>query len=140
VTDLPTKMDKMLKVLEIVAESGEIPVAQIAKKLHKKIASIKIYLSYLEELGLIYVFQKDNKQIARVIPDYIARSGDIMIAVIDHNVIVWRCPFTDVCEYYNKGCPTIDKCMYLTTFLPALRDALTQQQNGTQTDEHDQQE
>lgn len=142
--DLPSKIDKLLELLEIVATHERISVNALARKLHKKIASIRLYLEYLEELGLIYTEKVDRTTYVNIAADMVAKVGDSMIAVVNGNAIVWRCPFTSICPYYEKGCTTADKCMFLSTFIPAVEEAMskysqTEDQDDSQASQEQQQ-
>jgi len=137
--DLPSKLDKMLRILEIIAEEEDISIARLAKRLHTKIASIKLYLDYLEELGLIYRYDDGKAQHARITADMVAKIGDTMLAVVNGKAMVWRCPLADVCPYYDKGCTTVDKCLFLSAMLPAIDEAVKQYGHESQTSDTDQQ-
>ena len=125
--DLPTKLDRLLEILEIIAKEEQISVARLAKRLNTKISSIKLYLEYLEELGLIYRYHNGKANMVQITADVVAKVGDTMMAVVDGKAVVWRCPFRDICPYYDEGCTTADKCMFLSAFVPAIQDAITQQ-------------
>lgn len=111
--DLPSKMDKLLEILETVAEKERISVNALARKLHTKIASIRLYLDYLEELGLIYTEKDGRTTYVNIAADMVAKVGDTMIAVVNGKTLIWRCPFKEICPYYEKGCTTVDKCPFL---------------------------
>lgn len=125
--DLPSKLDRLLEVLEIIAQEQEITINALAKRLHTKIGSIKIYLDYLEELGLIYRWKDGRSTHIKITADMVAKIGDTMVAAVNGRAIVWRCPFTEICEYYEEGCTTADKCLYLSAVLPAIEEFISKQ-------------
>lgn len=122
--DLPTKMDKLLDILEMIAKEGEVSLTSIGRKMKTRISGIKIYVEYLEELGLIYRVRKGNTTYVRPIRDVVTRVGDTMVAITGDTVFVWRCPFKDICPYYKTGCTTTDKCFFTKTVIPAIEEAL----------------
>jgi len=123
--DLPSKLDKLLRILEIIAKHGELSANQLAKELGVKIGSIKIYIEYLEELGLIYTKKDVRTTRIKLLAQTVAKIGDTMLAAVDGKVVVWRCPFTEICPYFESGCTTADKCLFLSAFLPAINEALS---------------
>ena len=128
--DLPSKVDKMLDILEIIAQKGDISLTELAKRLNTKIANITIYLDYLEELGLIYKYKKNRATRVKILADMVARIGDTMVAITENGAFVWRCPFKDICPYYKTGCTTVDNCPFLQAFNIAVSNVL-EEINGT---------
>ena len=121
--DLPTKLDRLLEILETIAKEGQISVARLAKRMNTKISSIKLYLEYLEELGLIYRYHNGKANMVQITADAVAKVGDTMIAVVNGNTIVWRCPLRDICPYFESGCTTVDNCPFLQAISEMDADA-----------------
>jgi len=113
VADLPSKLDRLLEILEIIAVSEQISISKLAKMLKTKVGSIKLYLDYLEELGLIYRWKEGRRTLIKITAEVVAKVGDTMIAVVNGNTIIWRCPLKTACPYFQKGCTTVDKCPFL---------------------------
>jgi len=111
--DLPSKLDKLLEILEIIAEEEQMTTNQLAKRLNTKIGSIKLYLEYLEEMGLIYRWKEGRRTWIKITAEVVAKIGDTMIAVVNGNTIVWRCPLRGMCPYFESGCTTVDNCPFL---------------------------
>ena len=124
--DLPAKMDRLLDILEIISLHGEISLSKLSKMMKTKISGIKIYIDYLEELGLVYREKKGKATTVKPIRNVVTRVGDTMVTVMDKYVHVWRCPFKDHCPYYSQGCTTADKCYFAQTFLKPMIEALNE--------------
>ena len=122
--DLPSKLDKLLEILETIAREEEISLNSLARKLNTKIANIKIYLDYLEELGLIYRWKDGRGTRIRIVADVVAKVGETMVAITNGKAFVWRCPFTEICDYYEHGCTTVNNCIFMQAFAIAIDNAI----------------
>ena len=130
--DLPSKFDRLMQILEVVAKKKTVTLNEIAKSINSRISSIGIYIDYLEELGLIYTEHDGKRTVVHILDNVVTRIGTTMIAVYKGQVVAFRCPFREICDYYRKGCPSVEDCLFLQSFLPAIEEALANHEQKTQ--------
>lgn len=117
---LPSRIDKLLDIIEVLAQERRISLFELARRLNTHVGSIRIYIEYLEQMGVVDVIDGRPK-IIELTADGVIRVGQTMILIYPDGALIFKCPFRNECPYYKEGCAVdIDKCRFMQQFLPAL--------------------
>jgi len=117
---LPSRIDKLLDIIEILAQERRITMFELARRLNTHVGSIRIYIEYLQQMGVVDVLDGRPK-VVELTAEGVIRVGQTMILIYPDGAIIFKCPFRNECPYYKEGCAVdIDKCKFMQQFLPAL--------------------
>lgn len=117
---MPSRIDKLLDIIEILAQERRITMFELARRLNTHVGSIRIYIEYLQQMGVVDVLDGRPK-VVELTAEGVIRVGQTMILIYPDGAIIFKCPFRNECPYYKEGCAVdIDKCKFMQQFLPAL--------------------